>query len=280
MLGAVRTQDDGFVITLTMKDASGRPAGERRVRVDAQRCSEIVRPTSLVLAMMIAVAGSPTDASSEPEAPAETSPPAAPAPPGEEAPPRGERPPAARPPSRAARPTAPPRRSHRFLAGVGGALSRGVLPDVGLGFALHATYAWRSLSVGIEGRFEDAGSVPVDRGAASFHLFGIGARLGITALRTGPIELVPMIGGSLAWIDGSARGFRAVYENVRTTGLVGPGVLGRFALTRSLSVELLAEVDCVLVRDRFAVRGGGKLIPLHRPSPFAPRVSLGMGYEF
>ena len=274
--GAVSKEDGRFVITLAMKDASGRPAGERRVRVDAESCAEVERPTSLVLAMMIAVAHSaPPAVSSETSPPAETSPPSEAALPPARAP-------SAEPsaPLPAAPPTAPPGHSHRLRAGAAGAVSHGVLPDVGLGFAIHMTYALRSLSLGLEGRFEDGGRVTVGRAAVGFHLLGIGARLGVTALRAGRLELIPFVTASVARISSSATGVRASYELARTTGLVGPGVLSRFALTRSLSVELSAEGHCVLLRDRFAVRSGDELIPLHRPSAFAPRISLGIGYEF
>ena len=276
--GTVRADDSGFVVTLAMKDASGEALGERSVRVERQSCKEVTKPTSVVLAMMIAVAHPPGEGAepeerAEPEEQAEPPPATVPTPPT---------PPAAA--ARPARPEPPPssppaQSSHRLLLDAAAVGSRGVLPTVGLGLALRATYAPSSIVVGAEASVEDGGSVRVGTGSVGFQLFGGSARVGLTILRTARFELIPTVGARLAFIRSAPTGYRVVHDEIRATMLVGPGVLARLRITPSLFVAVLPELEGVLFRDRFQIRRGDELFRVHRPSAFAARLSLGVGFE-
>jgi len=278
--GRVIEDKRGFVVTLTMTDAGGHPAGGRRVRVDKPNCEEIATPTALVLAMMIAVARS---SSSETK-----SAPAQPTPPGTEPSPDVNAPVETKPPAATSPSPAPPTRAsppeptptHRVHLGAAGSVSRGVLPNTGFGAVLRAGYAWRSLAFGIEGAFEDGGIVRAGSGSIDFQLAAIAARVGVSVVQTARIELVPTIAVSVARIGTSAAGFPVVHDDARATFLVGPGILARFPLAHSFSLEVLPEVEGVLARDRFALRADETLFRLHRPSAVAGKLTLGVSYRF
>jgi hypothetical protein len=283
--GTVRADDRGFVVTLAMKDASGEAVGERSVRVERQSCKEVAKPTSVVLAMMIAVArprvapeeradsedlAEPDDLA-EPEDLAEPPPATVPTPPT--------------PPAAAARrapppSSSPPQSSLRLLLDAAAVGSRGVLPTVGVGFALRAMYAPSSIVFGVEASVEDGGAVRVGTGSVGFQLFGGSTRVGLTILRTARFELIPTVGARLAFIRSAPTGYRVVHDEIRATMLAGPGVLARLKITPSLFVALLPELEGVLFRDRFQIRRGDELFRVHRPSAFAARLSLGAGFEF
>lgn len=264
--GTVTAEETGgFVVRLAMTDAAGVAVGEREVRVEQDRCSEIEAPTSLVLAMMIAIA--------RPRSEAHEQAPGAPPPP-----------PSAKPvpqPAPVAAPVAPPRSPRRVMLGAGAVGSTGILPSAGLGLAIRAAYSpGAGVSFGLETAFEAAHAAHVAGGEVGFQLFSAAARLGLSVLRTDVIELLPTIGARGALLRTSPTGFSAVRHDVRPTMLAGPGVLVRVRLAPHLFAEALPELEAVLVRDRFRIREGEKLYHIHRASLFEGRLSVGIGYEF
>lgn len=266
--GTVATVSRGFVVTLALKDASGHSIGERQVRVERQSCMDVEDPASVVLAMMIAVAR-PTprkDEAARPEV--ETPPPPRSA---SEAPP----PPATEP---AAPRVAPP--AHRVLLSASGVTSLGILDTVGLGVALRATYSPTSpLHVALEAAFEASPERRLAGGEVAFQLASASARIGVTVHKSATVELIPTAGARGALIRASPTGFATVQDEVRTTMLVGPGLLVRAKLGPHLFAEVLPEVEGVLRRDRFKIRDGGELLDAHRAALFEARLSLGLAYE-
>jgi len=281
--GTVAAVREGFVVALALKDASGHALGEREVRVEEPSCSAIADPTSVVLAMMIAVArarleehgddGERAKSPAPPVAPSPAPPVAAPPPPSAE-----------RPPSHPARPSVPVPREpppHRLFVGAAGVASVGVLPNPGFGLAFRAMIAPRSLVVvGVEASFESSRSVRVAGADVGFQLFGLSARAGLPALRTAQVELIPTIGARAGWIRNLPSGLRDVDNSIRPTLLIGAGALVRIKLGAHLFAEALPELEVVVVRDRLRIGAGDKLYSVHRPSLFEGRLSLGVGYEF
>lgn len=268
--GTVSEENGGFVVSLVMHDASAHPAGARRLRVEERECKAIEKSTALVLAMMIAVAReSPhvddgTDQASIPPAviePTISSPP---------------------PPVVDARPrvAAPSKAPPRLVLGAAGIASTGVLPNVGFGLSIRGAVAWRRLILGLEASLEDGGTVRAAGGDVGFMLYAATARAGFTVVDVSRFTLAPTLGATLGLLRSSASGFAASYDEGLPTLLLGVGAVARYHLGDSVFLDLLPEVDGVLVRDRFSLRGAGKLYLVHRPSAIAARMSLGVGYEF
>jgi len=277
--GTVSESNEGFSVTLVMNDASGRRIGQRQVRVESRTCKEVEGPTSLVLAMMIAVARPRIEAPASPDDHVET-PPSGAAPPEREV---ARLPPAAapsRPPAPA--PAAEPRpRTHRLLIGAAAVASRGALPTTAGGFAVRAFYSPSSIVLfGLEASAETSGSVRAGAGEVGFSMFGASARVGLSVFSASRFELIPTLGARLAFIHNTPRGFQAVHQQVRPTILAGPGVLVRVEVARSLFVEALPEIEGIFHREGFLIREDGKLYHVHRPSALEGRLSVGVGYEF
>jgi hypothetical protein len=270
--GTVTPERSGFVISLVLKDNAGHAVGERQVNVEGPSCKAVKGPTALLLAIMIAERPrvAPDTAPQEPP-----SPPPPPEPPAGPAPQRSETTLPA--PGRAAPPpsTMPPRVS----LGVAGMTSLGLLPNVGLGVALRATYAPSPLLLfALESSFEAGGVVRAGTGEVGFHLVGGSAAAGIRALRVGPAELMLTLAVRAGAILVQPSGFAVAHSQVGTAALAGPGVLVRAKLGPRLFVEAWPEIDAVFVRDRFQIHDG-ETFEIHRPSHFAGRLSLGLGYE-
>ncbi len=275
--GTVSESSDGFSVKLVMSDASGRRIGQRQVRVDSHTCKEVEGPTSLVLAMMIAVARPGTEAPATPDDHVET-PPASTAPPERDV----ARPPAPRP-RRQPTPAPPPAlgRPHRLLIGAAAVATRGALPTTAGGFAVRALYSPRSIVLfGLEASAETSGSVRAGAGEVGFAMYGASARVGLSVLGTSRFELVPTLGARLALLHNTPKGFQAVHQQVRPTVLAGPGVLVRVEVARSLFVEAFPEIEGIFLREGFRIRDEDKLYPVHRPSALEGRLSVGVGYEF
>lgn len=280
--GTVHEEKGGFVVSLVMHDASAHPAGARRLRMEEHDCKAIEKSTALVLAMMIAVAresaqvdhGTATPVA-EPaivESPLSAAPaPVVDARPSEA---RGRPPPVVES-------TAP-----RLVLGAAGVVSAGVLPNVGVGMGIRGTLAWRRLSLGLEASFEDGGTVRATGGGAGaggdvgFMLYAATARVGFAVFETPRFSIAPTLGAAATLLRSSASGFTGAHDEGLPTVLLGAGMLARLRLGGALVLELLPEAEGVLVRDRFSLRGGGKLFLVHRPSAMAARMSLGVGYEF
>jgi len=267
--GEVVAQDTGgFVVRLSMTDASGHALGEREVRVEQGSCSEVEAPTSLVLAMMIAVARPLR------ELPAYDEPHAEPT----EPPPVASKPPVTRLPPPPAAAEAP---RHRLLLGAAGVASTGILPTVALGFGVRAAYApGFGLLFGLEIAAEASRAVHVAGGEIGFQLFSASARVGLSILRTAGLELIPTVGARGALLRTTPTGFTAVHNEIRSTMLAGAGALVRAKIAPAVFVEALPELEAVLLRDRFRIREENKLYHIHRASVFEGRVSVGIAYEF
>lgn len=277
--GTVSETSEGFSVTLVMTDPSGRRIGRRQVRVDSRTCKEVEGPTSLVLAMMIAVARPRTDAPASPDDDVDTPPSGEPSPERDVA-----RMPPASASSRPPEPAPPPqleRRPHRVLIGAAAVASRGSLPTTAGGLAVRALYSPRStLLFGLEASAETSGSVRAGAGEVGFAMFGASARVGLSVLGTSRFELIPTLGARLALIHNAPSGFQAVHQQLRPTILAGPGVLVRVEVARSLFVEVFPEIEGIFHREGFRIREDGKLYHVHRPSAVEGRLSVGVGYEF
>lgn len=276
--GTVTESSEGFSVKLAMNDASGRRIGQRQVRVESHACKDIEHSTSLVLAMMIAVARPRTEAPATPNDHVE--PPASgAAPPGRDLVRRPPAPPPSRPPAPAA--SGPGRRPRRVLIGAAGVASRGVLPTTAGGFAVRALYSPRSIMLfGLEASAETSGSVRAGVGEVGFAVFGASTFVGVPVLETSRFELVPTLGVRLALIHTTPRGFQAVHHQVRPTILAGPGVLVRVEVARSLFVEALPQIEGIFIREGVRIRQDDKLYPVHVPSTLEGRLSVGVAYEF
>ncbi|MDF2696068.1 MAG: hypothetical protein K0S65_4451, partial [Labilithrix sp.] len=268
--GTVTPEDGGFLVALAMKDTSGNPVGRRQVRVEGPTCSAVADATALVLAMIIAAR--PRGASPAvplPDAP----PPSVPVDSDSPAPP----PPPPRRPEAA--PLPPPPR--RLVVGAAALVSRGVLPSMGAGLALRATYAPVPLFLlGIETSFEAGGSVEDATSEVRFMFAGGSALAGIQVVRGARVEIILTLNARAGVIRTSGTGFRSMQDGMRAIALAGPGVLLRAKLASSWFVEALPQAEAVLVRDRFHIRDGETVYPIHRPAPVAGRFSLGIAYEF
>ncbi len=267
--GMVTAQDSrGYVVMLAMTDASGHSLGEREVRVEHESCREIEAPTSLVLAMMIAVAHPPSAAHPREEPPAATKTPG----------------PQVTTPAVATRPAAPAAAvapSRRLLVGATGVGSTGILPAVGIGFGVRAAYSpGAGVLVGVETSFETSRAVRVAGGEIGFQLFSANARVGLSVLRTTVFELIPTLGARGVLLRTTPTGFTAVHNDIRSTMLAGPGLLARAKLAPQIFAEVLPELEAVFIRDRFRIREEHKLYHIHRPSPFEGRLSIGIAVEF
>jgi hypothetical protein len=267
--GTVVADGGGFVVTLALADASGHSIGEREVRAEQPTCQAIKEPAALVLAMMIAVAR--VDEHHEPAETVEVTP---------------------RPTSTQPRPSTPPTTTpysvtsypQRLLLGAMGVGSIGILPEPGIGLALRATYAPKSNAVGLEfsleTTFETSSAVRAAGGVIGFQLFTASVRMGLSALRTTIFDLVPTLSAREALIRTSPAGFTAVRNQLRSTPLLGAGLVIRAQIRPHFFMEALPEVEGVLLRDRFQIRDGDKLYHIHRAGPIEGRFSLGVGYEF
>lgn len=113
-----------------------------------------------------------------------------------------------------------------------------------------------------------------------FQLFSAGARVGLPIPCTKHIELIPTIGARGGVIRTSAVGFAAPQNESLLLGAVGPGVLARVELGRSVVLEGLLDFELILRRDRFHVRERDALHLIHEPRILAPRFALGLAYDF
>ncbi len=268
--GTVAAEGAGFVVRLAMTDDTGHPLGEREVRVERESCGDVEGPTSLVIAMMISGARPPRASPDEPQK-------SAPEPPPRPAP--RDRPSPTRPSSVAPNIDAPG--PQRLLAGASAVVSAGLLPSAGLGFGLRAAYSpGLRIVVGVDATFEGSAPVRVAEGAIGFQLVSASARVGFVALHTERFDVIPTIAARGALLRVLPTGFSAFRDEHRWMTPAGAGALLRMRLVGRLFAEALPEVEAVFVRDAFRVREGDKLYHVHRPSPVAGRVSLGLGWAF
>ena len=275
--GTVAADGAGFVVRLAMTDDVGEPLGEREVRVERESCRDVEGPTSLVIAMMITGARAPRASPDEPEA--------APERPAPEGKPRPAEPRSADRPSPARTSSAAPdlgaSSPQRVLAGASTVVSAGLLPSAGLGVGLRAAYSpGLRILVGLDAIFEGSAAVRVAGGSIGFQLVSAAARVGFVALHTERFDVIPTIAARGALLRVLPTGFSAVRDEHRWMTPAGAGALLRMRLVGRLFMEALPEVEVVFVRDAFGVREGDKLYHVHRPSPVAGRVSLGLGWAF
>jgi len=280
--GDVTSVPGGFVVDLAMKDESGAPVGERRVQVKGE-CSAVTDATALVLAMIIgarrrgnAPARPSPDEPTPPERTEPVDPPALPAAPAPES-----RPPPARPgPAPVGKRTAASVRS-RIVLGAAGVASRGVLPALGAGLALRATYSPVPLvAVGIEASFEIGGAVQARGAEVGFQFAGAAALAGVQVLRNARVELIFAAGARAGAIHISPAGFPVSESGLRPVAMFGPGVLARVRVGPSIFAEAFPQAELIAVRDRFQIVGPDGATPIHRPALVGARLSLGIAYEF
>jgi len=268
--GTVSALESEFVVFLTLKDDRGQELGEREVRVAGRTCADIEEPSSLVLAMMIAVALPHDRPATEAEPRAHHGPP-----PRRD--PRAPQPLAPAPAHSAA--LAPPRIRHVALSGAAvGAF--GTLPGMGYGLAIRSLYSSGALAGALEAGFLDSGAVRAGTEAMGFRLLELSARAGVVALRSGRVELVPHVvlrGGVLRL---SPMGFSLVQSTARGAGFLGAGMLARLRVAPHVLVEALPEMQAALIRDEIQVVDAGKLYHVHRAAPVEGRLSIGLSYEF
>ncbi len=273
--GTAVPADEGFVVTLVLKDAGGRAVGERVVRIDQQRCAEILTPTSVVLAMMIAVAR-PRGVQSDEHGGMEE---------GRATPEQASPMPSAAPrvvADRRGMPAPPePPVPDRLALGAVAMVSAGLLPGLGLGFGLQASYFPKNVFLlRLEASVEAGETVRVAGGDVAFRLFSAAARAGLRVMQTKRFELLPTVVARAGLIDTSAEGFAARLDDAKLVGSVGPGVLVRVGLGSSLALEGLLDAELILRRDRFHVLQGGRLHRVHEPGVASGRLTLGLAYEF
>lgn len=271
--GTVSALEPEFVVALTLKDDRGRELGEREVRVAGRTCADIEEPSSLVLAMMIAVALPHERSADAAEPPAEAA-----EPPAQLRAPAAPQQPPARVPAHSAA-LAPPRTRHVAMSGAAvGAF--GSLPGMGYGLALRGLYSSGALAGAVEAGVLDSGAVPAGSEAMGFRLLELSARAGVVALRSGSVELVPHVALRGGVLRLTPIGFSLVQSTARGVGSVGAGMLARLRVAPHVLVEVLPELQAVLVRDQIQVVDAGKLYHVHRAAPVEGRLSIGLSYEF
>jgi hypothetical protein len=134
--------------------------------------------------------------------------------------------------------------------------------------------------VGLEAWFEASRSVHAAGADVGFQLFGVAARVGVSALHAGRFELIPMLSARGGWVRNLPESLADVRNGIRWTMLTGPGVLVRAKLGAHWFAEALPELEVVVIRDRLQIETEDKLYRFPRPSLFEARLSLGIGYEF
>jgi hypothetical protein len=267
--GVVTKERGGFSVAIEVKDATGKAVGEREVHVEGVSCTAVEEAAALVLAMMIAASPRPEHASSteRPSRLPETD--------------GGTGTPAPSQPSEPAR-TKPPERAMkrpRLSLGVAGAASLGVLPDAGLGLTLRAAYSFGEiLWLGLEATFEAGGSIRAAQRDVGFQFLHASAFAGVRVLRVAAVEVIVAAALRAGAIRVLPDGFAVVESEARAAAIGGPGVFVRTRLAPHLFLEAFPELDAVFIRDSFEIRDGAQ-VPIHRPGPFAGRLSLGLGYE-
>lgn len=261
--GEVKEDGDGFVVTLALRDAVDRPMGERELRVAASRCDAVEEPTSLVLAMMIAVARPrivPRAAFEDLKD--------------------------SRSDGRSAAPIAPslspaPGHRSRLSFGLGGVASRGLFPVMGAGAMLRTAYTLASrFVIGVETTAELGGSIRVGGAEVDFSLLSASALAGARIFEREPLDLLLLLGARVGLFRTSTAGLSAPNSETHPTVLVGPGMLVRVRIGPRLFVETTPQLEAILVRDAFELRSGDAQVPIHRPSLVEGRLSLGLSYEF
>jgi hypothetical protein len=129
-----------------------------------------------------------------------------------------------------------------------------------------------------EANFETGGSIRAAQREVGFQLLHGAAFAGAQVLRTAAFEVVATAALRAGAIRVLPSGFAVIESEARAALLAGPGALVRVRLAPQLFVEVLPELDFVFIRDSFEVRDGSQ-VPIHRPDLFAPRVSLGLGWQ-
>ncbi|AKU94794.1 hypothetical protein AKJ09_01458 [Labilithrix luteola] len=273
--GEVVRDSGGYAIALRMNEAGGKELGERELRVDDSNCSAIKEPTSLVIAMMIAVARPQVETTTPPSAETPPAPPPQTPLPARISSPSAPR--AITPPPR----TPPPKEPFVFAASASAVASVGFLPHVGLGGALRFTVAPPSsiLVFGLETSFETSPAARAGGGQVRFDLAEAAALFGLRVLRRGRFELVPMASASGGVIWTHPSGFPVIQRDVRPAALVGLGALGRVALGRHVRFELFPELRVPIFREKFEVREGDHIVQVHQPSVLEARLTMGFGWE-
>lgn len=262
-----------FVVAFHMTDAEGKSLGERRVPIREATCAGIEAPASLVLAMMITVAR-PTEVPA-PAAPSSSSPPPS-------SPPPDRPPPLARRLSTSGTVRRRPLGEGPTLSlAVSGVTSLGFFPNVGIGGAVRSMAILASgLVVGIETSFETsrpqrAGTA----GEATLSLVDGGLLSGFRLVRSGPLEVIPLIEVRGGVLTSSATGFPRVRNLERLLGVVAIGALSRISLSSSFRLEILPDLRVPLKRDELQVRREMDLVHVHQPSVVEARLSIGFGLE-
>lgn len=272
--GEVVRDSTGYAVALRMNDTDGKEVGERELRVDESSCSAIKEPTSLVIAMMIAVARPHVDATPVPTVEAPPNPPPQPPAPT----------PAPRPaPSPAPAPSRTlPKEPFGFSVSASAVASVGFLPHVGLGGALRfmALPPSSRLLFGLEASFETSPPATAGGGEVRFDVAEAKALFGVRVVRRGRFELAPVASASGGVIWTHPSGFPVIQRDVRPAALVGLGALGRVALGPHARFEFLPEVRVPLLREKFEVREGDQLFRAHQPSVVEARLTLGIGWQF
>jgi hypothetical protein len=270
--GTVTQERGGFFVALAVKDATGRAVGEREVHVEGTSCTAVEEAAALVLAMMIVASPRPEPASSL-ERPEQL--------PGKAG--SSDTPPPV-PPNASSSRLGPPARSAtkspRLSLGAAGVATLGVLPDAGLGLALRAAYTpGEILWLGLEATFEAGGSIRAAGRDVGFQFLHASAFAGARVLRIAAVEVILTGALRAGVIRVLPDGFAVVESEARAAVVGGPGALVRTRLAPHVFVEVFPELDAVFIRDSFEIRDGSQ-VPIHRPDPFAARLSLGFGYEF
>ncbi|WP_146651934.1 hypothetical protein [Labilithrix luteola] len=267
--GVVTKERGGFSVAIELKDVTGKGVGEREVHVEGVSCTGVEEATALVLAMMIAASPRPEPAPSTerlerlPETDGGD---------GTPAPSQPQEPTPAKAPERA-------RTSRRLSLGIAGTASLGVLPGAGLGLTLRAAYSPGAiLWLGLEATFESGGSIRAAERDVGFQFLHASAFAGVRVVRFAAVEVIVAAALRAGVIRVLPDGFAVVESEARAAVVGGPGALVRTRLAPHLFLEAFPGLDAVFVRDSFEIRDGAQ-VPIHRPEPFATRLSLGLSYE-
>ncbi len=266
--GKVRRDGPGWVADITLRRPSGSFLGRRQIETTAEHCSALDEPVALALALMIDLTPEELEQRTQ------------------EAPRAPRRDPAPQPPAKIAisETAHAPRKPWKADLAVLGALSVGLVPDVGFG---------TRLAIGVEPpsfprtELELAAYLATQADATTSDS---GTKLQASALalllcplqyRSASIEGWVCGGQSLGLIRSQGFGF---VKNQESNRLLIAGALrarGALRLSGPLSLRAGVGADVPLLRDRFVYRrSDGQSATLFRPKPVVGTAELGLGLSF
>lgn len=254
-------------------DADEHTLGERELHGSLDRCDQLVEDASLTIS--IAIDALPREAPSAPAAaPNESVSTTTTSVVNVELVTTSAPTPVGRPPPMA--PTAP--RGELWAVG-GGALSLGTQPSPGLGATLELGARWRSIALGVEGRFDAPTAVTSQSGGGTTST----SRQSLTALPCAIVRLDSTTlrlgvcaSASIGWLSGRGQNVTSPREDSTWLASAGARVFLGFALASHLELRLRAELHAAVRRAVVHLDGA----VAWEESPITGSLGIGVAVRF